>query len=75
MNDNDEAVTVLKFDVELNLSGPIPALVNKQAAALLRSLADRLEKDDFEDGFEKINDKDGNEIGEVYVDYSDMITY
>jgi hypothetical protein len=50
-------------------------LVNKQAAALLRSVADRLEKDDFQDGFEEINDENGNQIGEIYVDYSDMITY
>lgn len=72
MNDNEEAVTVLKFDVELNVTGPITAIVNKQAAAVLRSLADRLEKDDFEDGFEKIQDERGEEIGEVYVDYSEM---
>ncbi|ANP87437.1 MULTISPECIES: hypothetical protein [Rhizobium] len=75
MNDNEEAVTVLKLDIELNLTGPMQALVNKQAAALLRSVADRLEKDDFQDGFEEINDENGNQIGEIYVDYSDMITY
>ncbi|MBY3415029.1 hypothetical protein V7794_11590 [Rhizobium laguerreae] len=75
MNDNEEAVTVLKLDNELNLTGPMQALVNKQAAALLRSVADRLEKDDFQDGFEEINDENGNQIGEIYVDYSDMITY
>ncbi|MGO8105209.1 hypothetical protein AB9F46_32990 [Rhizobium leguminosarum] len=74
MNDNEEAVTVLKLDIELNLTGPMQALVNKQAAALLRSVADRLEKDDFQDGFEEINDENGNQIGEIYVDYSDMIT-
>ena len=43
MNDNDELVTVLKCDVELNFTGPIPALVNKRAATVLRVLADRLE--------------------------------
>ncbi|RXT16917.1 hypothetical protein B5P46_29710 [Rhizobium leguminosarum] len=75
MNDNEEAVTVLKLDIELNLTGPMQALVNKQAAALLRSVADRLEKDDLQDGFEEINDENGNQIGEIYVDYSDMITY
>ena len=75
MNDNEEGVTVLKFDVELSVTGPIPALVNKQVAAVLRSLADRLDKDDFEDGFEKIRDEHGEEIGEVYVDYSEMIGF
>ncbi|MCS3741976.1 hypothetical protein [Rhizobium sp. BK661] len=75
MNDNEEAVTILKFDVELSVSGPITAVVNKRTAAVLRSLADRLEKDDFEDGFEKITDASGEEIGEVYVDYSEMETF
>lgn len=73
MNDNDELVTVLKCDVELNLTGPIPALVNKRAAAVLRSLADRLEKDGFEDGFHPVKDESGEEVGEIYVDYSGMM--
>ncbi|MBB3389161.1 hypothetical protein FHT82_001884 [Rhizobium sp. BK275] len=73
MNDNDEMVTVLKCDVELNFTGPIPALVNKRAAAVLRSLAERLEKDEFEDGFHPVKDENGEEVGEIYVDYSGMM--
>jgi hypothetical protein len=46
MNDNEDLVTYLKCDVELNLGGPLIELVNKRAADALRTLADRLEKDD-----------------------------
>ncbi len=71
MNDNDEFVTHLKCDVELNITGPVLALVNKRVAAVLRSLADRLEKDEFEDGFHPVNDENGDKVGELYVDYSE----
>jgi hypothetical protein len=74
MNDNEESVTLLKFDLELNFSAPALGLVNQEAAAVLRALADRLEKNDFEDGFEKIKNEKGEEIGEVYVDYAEMFT-
>jgi hypothetical protein len=72
MNDNEEGVTVLKLDIELNLTGPVMALVNKQAASILRSIADRLEKEEIEDGFEDIKDDTGEKIGEIYADYAEM---
>ena len=40
----------LKCDVEMNLSGPNHATLNKWAADALRRLADLLEKDELEDG-------------------------
>jgi hypothetical protein len=46
------------------------ALVNKQAAAHLRSIAGRLEKY----GFAEIKDENGNVIGKVYADYAEMFT-
>lgn len=77
MNDNNEVVTALRLDVELSLSGPIPASVNKQAAALLRSVADRVEKGEFEEGsdFIELTDENGIRVGEIYVDYADLITH
>jgi len=77
MNDNHDVMTALKFDVELSLTAPIPALVNKKAAAVLRSIADRLEKGEFEEGtdFVEVNDESGKQVGEIYVDYADLITH
>jgi len=50
--------------------------VNKKAAALLKSIADRLEKGEFEEGseFVEVNDENGNQVGEIFVDYADLIT-
>ncbi len=68
--DDDGLITHLKCDVELNLTGVDVAAVNRLAAAELRKLADRLENDEFEDGFHKIAERIGEAMGEVYVDYS-----
>ncbi len=67
-NDNSEIVTALRFDVELTLTGPIPAVVNKKAAALLRVIADRLENGEFEEGLDFVDVHDGN--GNQSVKYS-----
>lgn len=77
MNDNHDVVTALRFDVELSLTGPIPALVNKKAAALLRMIAERLENGEFEAGSEflDVNDENGKSVGEIYVDYANLITH
>jgi hypothetical protein len=37
------------FDMELNLFGHVSALVEKRRAHLFRSIADRLEKEEFEE--------------------------
>ena len=70
LNDNTENPTYLKCDVELELVGPMTALVDKTAAEVLRALADRIEKGEFQDGFTDVADKTGRKVGTIYVDYS-----
>jgi hypothetical protein len=71
MSDEAELTPHLKCDVELELSGPNMPTVNKWAADALRALADRLEQNEFEDGFSDANDSVGKKIGTIYVDYSE----
>lgn len=66
----DDEITHLKCDVELNLTGPDIEAVNKRAAQELRRLADRIENDEFEDGFHPFVAQIGVAVGEVYMDYS-----
>ena len=69
--DNDEALTPhLKCDVELELVGPNVPTLNKWAANALRALADRLDHDEFEDGFSDVTDGVGKKIGTIYIVYS-----
>jgi hypothetical protein len=71
MNDDDDILGPrLKCDVELEFSAPNDATLNKWAADALRRVADRLERDEFEDGFSDVTDRVGKKIGTVYVDYS-----
>lgn len=70
MDDEEILTPHLKCDVELELSGPNGKTVNKWAADALRDLADRLERDEFEDGFSDVKDRVGKKIGTIYVDYS-----
>jgi len=65
-----DEITYLKCDVELNLTGPDVSDVNKLAAEALRKLADRIENDEFGDGFHEIVAKVGVAMGELYMDYS-----
>lgn len=66
--------TTLMCDVELNFSAPSLATANKWAADALRRLADRLERNDFEDGFHDVADGTGKKMGTIYVDYSTEVT-
>lgn len=61
----------LKCDVELELTGPNVASIEKWAADALRALADRLERGEFQDGFTDAPDRTGKKIGTIYVDYSE----
>jgi hypothetical protein len=70
MDDDDFLAPRLKCDVELDFGGPNDATINKWAADALRSLADRLERGEFEDGFTDVKDRVGKKIGTIYVDYS-----
>jgi hypothetical protein len=68
--DGDEIIPHLKCDVELEFTGPNWTTLNKWAADALRKLADRIEKDEFEDGFHPVKDNAGKPIGTIYVDYT-----
>ncbi|NQV59556.1 MAG: hypothetical protein HQ502_07805 [Alphaproteobacteria bacterium] len=69
MNDNE--VPHLKCDVELAITGPNDATLNKRAADTLRGLADRIENDEFEDGHHPVEDSVGKSVGTIYVEYFD----
>jgi hypothetical protein len=69
--DDDEGTLHLKCDVELEFAGPNVETLNNWAADALRRLADRVERDEFQDGFHPVTDKVGKPIGEIYVDYSE----
>ena len=65
----DDVIPHLKCDIELDLSGPNNATINKWVADALRKLADRIEKDEFETGFHPVTDNVGKKIGEIYLDH------
>ena len=44
--DEDDVIPQLQCDIELKLTGPTTATLNKWAADVLRKLADRLEDDE-----------------------------
>jgi hypothetical protein len=61
----------LKCDIELELVGPTPGVLDKWTADVLRALADRLEKGEFQVGFSSVTDKVGKPVGKIYIDYSE----
>lgn len=70
MDDDTELTPRLKCDIELEFVGPTMPVLDKWAADVLRALADRIEKGEFEDGFTEVTDKVGKPVGTIYVDYS-----
>lgn len=70
MEGDDELIPQLQCDIELILTGPNVATLNKWAADALRKLADRIEKEEFEDGHHEVKDNVGKSVGTIYVDYS-----
>lgn len=66
--------TRLKCDVELDFPAPSLSVSNRWAADALRRLADRIERNEFDDGFHDVLDGAGKKIGEIYVDYSTELT-
>ena len=74
MDDDDDVIPYLKCDVEMNLSGPNHATLNKWAADALRRLADLLEKDELEDGHHDLKHNVGKTIGTFYIDYYAELT-
>tara|TARA_R110002110_G_scaffold376568_2_gene586693 strand:+ start:202218 stop:202469 length:252 start_codon:yes stop_codon:yes gene_type:complete len=67
---DDEVIHNLTCDVELSLAGPTAATVDKRTADVLRKLADRIEKNEIEDGHHQVEDSTGKPAGTVYVDCS-----
>lgn len=66
----DDVIPQLQCDVELELSGPNVATLNKWCADALRRLADSIEKGELEDGHHPVKDNVGKTIGAVYIDFS-----
>jgi len=71
MDEDDN--TMLKCDVELNVAAPSLPTANRWVADALRRLADRLEREEFDDGLHDVADGAGKKIGTIYVDYSTEI--
>jgi hypothetical protein len=69
VNEDEELIPYLQCDLELNFTGPT-AMLNKWAAKVLRSLADRLEMDELDSGWHDVKDNVGKPVGKIYVDYS-----
>ena len=67
--------TLLKFDIELNLSGPDMDTINERVAYALKDIAKVLEASDddtgYEDGFHNVVDQSGYKIGQLYCDYAE----
>ena len=59
----------IKCDVEIDVSGPTDQTVVKWTADTLRGIADRLERDEFEDGHHTATDRSGRPVGTVYFDF------
>ncbi len=68
---DDNLTKYLQCDVELTLSGPSVAVLNKWAADTLRAVADRIEQGGFKDGHHEVKDRVGKPVGTAYFDYTE----
>ncbi len=66
---DDDVTPHLKCDIELDVSGPNDATINKWIADALRRLADQIEKDELDTGFHDVMDSVGKKIGTIYLDH------
>ncbi len=71
MNGETELTPRLQCDVELEFVGPSVPVLEKWAADMLRALADRVERGEFDDGFTDVKDESGKLVGKIYVDYTE----
>ena len=67
---DEDDTTILKCDVELNVTAPSVAVADKWVADALRRAAAMIESGKLEDGFTDVLDGAGKKVGQVYVDYS-----
>jgi hypothetical protein len=63
---NDDLISNLKCDVEINVSGWDDAEINKRTAAVLRKAAAMVESGDLETGFIDLRDDAGKKVGTIY---------
>lgn len=68
--DHEDGTPTLFLTIETEFEGPNIATLNKWAADALRRLADKIERNEFEDGHHPVTDNVGKPVGEVYFDYS-----
>ncbi len=66
---DDDVTPHLKCDIELDVSGPNDAMINKWIADALRKLAGQTEKDELDTGFHDVMDSVGKKIGTIYLDH------
>jgi hypothetical protein len=66
-----ELTQFIQCDIELNVSGPSQKTVAHWTAAALRLIADKLERNEFQDGHHEVHDNSGRPIGTVYFDFSE----
>jgi len=66
---DDDVTPHLKCDIELDISGPKDATINKWIAGALRRLAEQIEKDELDSGFPDVLDSVGKKIRTIYLDH------
>ncbi|WP_240233020.1 hypothetical protein [Devosia lacusdianchii] len=68
---DDDLISSLKCDVEINISGWDDTEINKRTAAVLRKAAAMVESGDLETGFIDLREDTGRKVGTIYVDHSE----
>lgn len=67
----EQFITNIQCDVEINVQGADTGSAATRLAALLRTLADRVESGDFEDGHHNLMTLEHRPAGTVYFDVSE----
>ncbi len=67
----DELTVFVQCDVELRVPGPNEKTARQWTVNALRAIADKLERDEYEDGHHAIKDNSSRPIGSVYFDFSE----
>lgn len=68
---DDELISNLQCDVEINIAGWDDAEINKRAAAVLRKAAAMVESGVLETGVVDLRDDAGRKVGTIYLDHSE----
>ncbi|WP_131726419.1 hypothetical protein [Cognatishimia activa] len=62
-------------DIEIECAGPAQRVLSGWTARALRQIADKLERDEFQDGHHDVTDRHGKKLGSVYFDFSEGHQY